>query len=251
MSRLASLFSLFLLIPAAGCGAQETEGPAFLYEAYYKVGYADLPEWNRMYFEYSVPIFEALRDRGVIEGWGHWVHQTGGDYNIRMAIRTYDWNSLDVFWDEYLRRMEATIPAADLEGSMRMIRAHRDEIWDFGDISVPPGTQTSYMYAATYQYNFADTEEWNRIWGQAMTPLLRDAQAEGLLGGWVTLVHNTGGSHNFKVLFVFDEWDKIDDFTGTVLGRMAEEHPQDFQRFMALIQAHDDAIYEPVRAGGM
>ena len=54
MYRATPLLALLLLIPALDGRAQEApNGPAHLYEAYYKVGYGDLAEWNRQYFEYG------------------------------------------------------------------------------------------------------------------------------------------------------------------------------------------------------
>ncbi len=251
MYRTTSLFALLLLIPALGCGAQEADAPGHLYEAYYKVNYGDLPEWNRQYFEYAVPVLTELQASGVIEGWNQWQHQTGGDYNIRMAIRTNAWASLDTFWEEYLSRIEAATPEAESEVVAGMIQAHRDEIWDFGHVDVPEGLETSYLYASTFQYNFADGAEWYRIWEEVATPIIEQAMADGTVGGWVTLDHNTGGRHNFKVLYMFDGWDKIDDFHGKLLGTMAEQHPADFAKLMGMIGGHDDVIYVPTTQAGM
>ncbi len=251
MYRVTSLFALLLLIPAMGCGAQVAEDAAHVYEAYYKIKPGDLPEWNRQYFEYAVPVLDGLVSSGVIEGYNQWEHTTGGEYNVRMAIRTYDWNAIDTFWEEYLGQVNAASSDAESEAVSRMIQAHRDEIWDFGHVDVPEGLETAYMYASTYQYNFADADEWYRIWGDVATPLIEQAMADGHIGGWVTLDHNTGASHNYKVLFFFEDWDDIDDFTGTVLGAMEEQSPEDFRKFLSITQGHSDVIYAPTRQEGM
>lgn len=250
MKRVTILFSLLLMIPTMPCGAQQVDGPAHLYEAYYKINNADLPEWNRQYFEYAVPVLEDLRSKGVIQGFNQWQHATGGEYNVRLAIRTNDWNSVDTFWNEYLAQLQANTPEAESEAVGRMIQAHHDEIWDFAHVDVPEGLETAYMYAATYQYNFADGAEWHRIWDEVAGPIIEEAKAAGHLGGWATLDHNTGGRHNYKVLFMFEDWDHIDDFTGRVLGALAERHPVDYEKFMRMIQGHDDVIYAPTTANG-
>lgn len=250
MYRAASLFATFLVFPALALGAQEADGPTHLYEAYYKVKPADLEEWNRQFFTYAVPVLNELVASGTIEGYNQWQHTTGGEYNIRMAIRASDWNSLGAFWDDYLTKLSAATPDAESQAISRMIQAHRDEIWDMGYVNVPAGLETAYMYAATYQYNFADGAEWYRIWGDVLTPLIEEAMADGVIGGWAALDHNTGGRHNYKVLFMFEDWDHIDDFTSQVLGNMAERNPEDYQKFMSLIQGHDDAIYAPTRQAG-
>ncbi len=251
MYRVASLFALLLLLtPTFGCGAQEADGPTHLYEAFFKVNYADLPEWNRQYFQYSVPVLDDLVSRGVIEGYNQWEHNTGGEYNVRMAIRTNDWNSIDSFWSQYFEGLQASTPEAESQASAGMIQAHHDEIWNFGTINVPEGLETAYMYAATYQYNFQDESEWIRIHDEVAGPLFNQAMADGILGGWVTLGHNTGGRHNYKLLFFFEDWDHIDDFTGQVLGTMAEQTPADFEKYMSMIQGHNDVIYVPTTNSG-
>jgi hypothetical protein len=205
MYRITLLFALLLMVPTMVCEAQVAEEAAHVYEAYYKIKPADLPEWNRQYFEKAVPVLDGLVSDGVIEGYNQWEHATGGEYNVRMAIRTYDWNAIDTFWDDYLSQVQAASSEGENQAVSSMIQAHRDEIWDFGTVNVPEGLETAYMYAATYQYNFADSAEWYRIWGEVVTPLVEQAMAAGHLGGWVTLDHNTGGRHNYKVLFLFDD----------------------------------------------
>lgn len=48
-----------------------------------------------------MPILRSLREDGLIDGWGHWSHHTGGgEYNVRFAIRFYDWDDINTFWSE-------------------------------------------------------------------------------------------------------------------------------------------------------
>ena len=105
MRRTTLFLALFLFSPALDGVAQEA---AHVYEAYYKVKTGDLPEWNSYYFQYAVPVLEELRSEGVIEGWTQYQHMTGGEYNIRFAIRAFDWAAYDTFWAEYLGRTAAT-----------------------------------------------------------------------------------------------------------------------------------------------
>ncbi|UCC83802.1 MAG: hypothetical protein JSW46_02390, partial [Gemmatimonadota bacterium] len=67
----------------------------------------------------------------------------------------------------------------------------------------------------------------------------------GILGGWVRLGHHTGGPHNFKVLYMFDSWDDMDDLFQRALETMAEQHPDEWARMSEMFQAHDDAIWVP------
>ena len=242
--------ALLALAPAMPVAAQAGSAPAHIYEAYYRVSPADLPEWNRQFLKYSKPILDDLRERGAIEGWSHWLHQTGGEYNVRFTARTYDWASINTFWSEYLDRLNGAMPQDNGDVS-RLIQAHRDEIWDVVRVQVPESYEPTYMYASTYRYNFADGAEWHRIWDEVAAPVVQEAMSDGLLGGWVILSHNTGGSHNFKVLYLFDEWDHIDNFFERVIGTISEQHESDWTRVQKLTDAHDDAIWVPLRQGGM
>jgi hypothetical protein len=243
-------FSLFLLMPAGPVVAQEGVDPSHIYEAYYQVNYADMPEWNRIFNEHAVPVLQDLQTKGVIQGWSQWQHQTGGEYNIRFTARTHDWGSINTFWSQYLPQVAAR-SAEDSDAIARMIKAHHDEIWDVAYINVPEGLETAYMYAATYRHSFADSQEWNRLWNEVAAPVINQAQADGLLGGWVQLTHNTGGSHNYKVLYLFQDWDHMDDFFQFTQSTMMERHPEEFQKFGGMIQAHDDIIWAPAPREGM
>lgn len=244
MKRAALCLIGLALVSAQPLTGQEERPPAFVYEAYYQVEYADLDDWNRQYWDYSVPVLEKLQEDGVIQGWGQWQHQTGGsDYNIRFVARTYDWASLDKFWSEYLSRLQAATPEAEWEAGARMIVEHRDEIWDIEQVHVPAGAQTSYMYASTFRVNFAEMENWDRLWNEVAAPILEGAMNDGILSGWVKLSHNTGGPHNSKVLYFFDSWDDIDDLFGRLISTLAEDHPSEWARANELNRAHDDAIW--------
>lgn len=236
----------FLLPPVLqGQEAQAQEQPEHVYLAFYRIGYADLDAWNRDYWEHSVPILQDLQEEGVIEGFNQWQHDVGSEYNVRFAVRTYDWASLGTFWDEYLSRLSEANPESD----GRMIRAHRDEIWDIDEVHMSEGGEggadAPRIYASSFRYNFADSEAWNRAWSETAAPILQEAMEQGILGGWVKLSHNTGGPHNSKILYFFESWDDIDDLFGKLLGDMAEDDPEEFDRIMGLFQAHDDVIWVP------
>lgn len=52
-----------------------------------------------------------------------------------------------------------------------------------------------------------------------------EGEQEGLVGGWVRLTHHTGGNRDFKLLYMFEDRDHMDDFFRVVQTPMAEEHP--------------------------
>ncbi len=245
----ALLVSLPFLAPVPG-EAQEPQPISHVYEAYSQVNFADLEEWNRLYWEHDVPILTALRDEGLIQGWSHSQHETGGEYNVRLAIRVYDWASIDTFWGEYLSRLEEAYSAEEWERSARMTQAHHDDIWSFGQsLFADPQVDTRYMYAATFKVNFADMDEWDRLWQDKAFPIIQRAIDAGQIGGVVKLNHNTGGPHNSKILYMFEDWDQIDDFLDALLSDLGED--AELNKLFRMIEVHDDVIWAPVRQEGM
>ena len=246
MYRTVLRFAVLAFFFSTPLASQEPASPSHVYEAYFRIEYSDLDAWNQFYWEYSVPVLEELREEGLIEGWNQWQHHTGSQYNIRFAVRTYDWASISTFWAEYLSRAEAAVSAAEWEEWDRMIIEHRDEIWDIGEVNTLPDFETTHLYAAMFRVNFADIEEWDQEWSDLSATILQDAMSEGLLGGWVRLDHNTGGPYNSKHLYLFDDWDRIDDVIfERLLGSLMEEQPERWARINELFHAHDDVIWEP------
>lgn len=237
------LSSLLLVLISQVIIAQEEPADAFLYEAYYQIDRMDMDEWNRFHREESVPVLNALVDEGVIAGWGYWLHDVGDEYNVRLVIRSTSWAAFDTFWSEFGDRRSDSATAR-----ARLIQSHRDEIWNVTDASnAPGGADISYLYTSTYQINFADMDEWNRLWLEIEGPILSQAREDGLLAGWVILEHNTGGPHTSKVLFFFDDWDDIDDMFALLNETMADEHPDELETFTRLRGSdHKDLIYAPL-----
>lgn len=231
---------------SAAVPAQEERAASLVYEAFYRVDFADLEAWNRDYWEHSVPVLEALREEGLIEGWSQWEHHTGGHYNIRFAIRSYDWASINSFWDEYISRKQASMPDDQWNAWRGIIREHLDEIWRVGDSEIPDGLEVAYMYAAKFNVDFSGRDEWNDQWSGFMPDFIAAAAEDGQRVGWVRLDHDTGGPHNSKILLLFDDWDVIDDFLfDRVLGTLAEQRPELWRRLNELISTHDDIIWVP------
>ncbi len=250
MLRTVTFLALCALLWTPSLLSQDQPGPAHVYEAYYRISYADLGEYNRQYWEYSVPILTELQEEGVIQGWNQWQHHTGGQYNIRFAVRTNDWVSNQTFWAEYNSRVEDAMTAAEWDSSGRMLLEHRDEIWNIAEANVPDELATSHLYSAAFRLNVADLPEWDRIWTEVQVPIVNEAMSESILGGWVKLNHNTGGPYNSKVLYLFEDWDHIDDFLTKLLGTLAEEHPADFLKINSMFREHDDIIWVPTPSNG-
>lgn len=222
-------------------GQNDQAPPVHVYEAYYKINYADLEEWTRLFYEHSVPILEDLQEEGILEGWSLYDHYVAGDYNVRFTARTWDWNALRQFWDQYLPRLDEQAGSQD---GVDLLVAHYDEIWDIGETNVGADGPYEYMITSSFHLSFGDMDQWNAIWAEQVTPALNQAMEDGLLGGWVLLSHNTGRSENWRILYFFDEWDDVDD----LFARVYDEGDQDvIGRLDRMIQGHSDQIWRAAR----
>ncbi len=130
--------------------------------------------------------------------------------------------------------------------SAAMVDRHRDAIWDIeAEGWAEEASGATHLYASTFRVDFSDIAEWNEIWADVAVPILDETTDEGLLRGWVQLGHNTGGDHNFKILYFFTDWDDIDDFFIRFSGTLADEHPIRFARLNDMLREHDDTIWIP------
>ena len=252
MRKTPVIFAGALMFAVAPLTAQEA--PTHVYEAYYAVSGSGMSEWNRQYREYAVPVLQGLVDEGVIEGFGQYQHQTGGDeYNVRFVARTHDWASLETFWSEYLSRLREVTPDEDWDKNGRIVNRHRDEIWDIQEVHFEDAANPNYthMYASTFLVNFSDMAEFDEIYAKILVPTLEEARQEGMLVGWVKLGHNTGGPHNVKLLYFVDGWDDIDDMFMKLGGTIQEQYPSEFARLNEIMSAHDDNIWVPTSTGDM
>ncbi len=250
MLRIFTSVACALLLLAPPAAAQEAEAPApgLVYVAYFQVAYADLDDWIGDYYQYSVPVLQELQDEGVITGWGVWQHQTGVEYNWRFAVRAPEWSHFEGFWREYLGRLQERAPEV-LARDNRMIQAHFDEVWNIDEVHVPEGLDALYLYDSRFQISFAYLEEWNQRWRESVAPVLNQSMEDGILDGWVVQSHNTGGRYNWKVLYLFQEWDDMDDHFGRVMAELTSD-AYGWEQFSSMIDAHDDVIWTAVPPTG-
>ncbi len=247
MSTRLTLALVAALLAAAPAAAQEDPG-AHVYLAYFKIGYNDLPAYLELHDRVEVPLLNELVEEGVLTGFGLQTHNTGGEYNLRLAVRSNDWASLGDFWSKYLARFAERHPA-EFARSNEMIVAHTDEVWDISRSNVPQGAPVRYLYDSKFQVRFSQMDAWNAAWNEHLIPLMDKAIADGLLGGWVIEEHNTGGPDNWKVLYLFESWDTMDDFFAAFLP--AAMSNQTLLGLMgSAMQSHDDIIWETPQPPG-
>lgn len=63
--------------------------------------------------------------------------------------------------------------------------------------------------------------------------------------GWVVLGHNPGGSYNHGVVWLFDEWDKLDDFASYTSKYVTKDEAK-FTEVFSIIRDHTDIIWVSV-----
>jgi len=231
--------TVLVMVPAAR--AQEAEPATEVYVAYYKISFADMPQWIADYHEFNAPILQELVDEGMIVGFGAHMHNTGGEYNIRQALRGTEETDFDDFWAAYLSRVAERHPEASARGA-EMIQAHADEIWEIQELNVSGGG-ARYFYDAHFQLGFGDLEAWNEQWDAEVKPVLEQALANGEIAGWVEEGHNTGGRFNWKIITMFNDWDDIDEATSKLYEALPPDHAM-----WGMIRGHNDIIWETIAA---
>lgn len=221
---------------------QDQDTTNLYYVADYNIAWESILEWNKMYQDHSVPILQGLVDDGVITGWSAWMHNTGAEYNWRMVIESSTWDNLDQFWDQYL----SGYPEDVMEESGDMLTAHRDQIWDASMVKFAENvSDTKYIYEALYQVNFSNMESWNSIMQEREIPVWDKAMENDLINGYVVLGHNTGDRYNHGRVYLFSEWDTMDDFHGYIMEDILSDAKL-WNKVGSMIEAHTDAIWERV-----
>jgi hypothetical protein len=237
------LATLVLVTFTAPLVAQQSP-PSHVYFSYSKVNFADWAQWMADLAEHHTPVLDELRDDGTIHGWSAWVHHTGSEYNVMLSIRTTGWDAIDTFWGEYLGRLGERAPEA-FARAMAMTEAHYDEIWTVNEPHHVPGAAENYAYDSRFQLGFDAIPAWNAYWAEHVAPALQEAMDDGLLSGWVTLGHNSGGRFNWQVRYWFAEWQDIETFTSRLEAAMFAD-PDAFASAARSIQAHEDELWRTV-----
>ena len=176
---------------------------------------------------------------GTITGFGIHMHHTGGEYTIRQRLSGTDDTNFETAALILNTRLMESNPSGS-ERQNRMIQAHTDEVWTIGRRNVPENTGTvQYVYEAQFQVNRAELPRWSQIWEDDMYPVLERAIADDLLAGYVVLEHNTGGRFNWKILWLSETWDSIDDFEAAFFGAAPMDHPM-----WSMYTSHRDELWQ-------
>jgi hypothetical protein len=233
--RLSTLLALCSILSSPVLGQ---EAPNRIYTALYNIRYSDIPQWTEDYHEHSVPVLEAMVSEGVLNNFNVRMHHTGGEYTIRQGFIAGPDTNYETVWSTYLSRLAEADPVA-FERSNRMILAHADEIWNLDVLNIPDGADTRYMYSAMFRVNFADLQAWNQAWADDVFPGLDQAMTDGLLQGYVVQGHNTGGQYNWKIVYLYDDWDSLDDIEARIFSSVPLDRP-----IWSMFTAHRDEVWQ-------
>ena len=205
--------------------------------ASHSVRFSDIPGFAALYRGAAVPIMETLVEDGLITGFGVWMHNTGGKYNLRWHLLGMEGTDFEQAWLRITSEIAATDPGA-LEAFNRSILAHKDETWNIGLRNVESPRDAGYVYENLFQVNRADLSEWNQLWGDVL-PALDEAISDGLMRGYIVEEHNMGGEFNWKINVFFDDWDTIDDAQVVFFENIPLDHP-----IWTMALAHKDELWQ-------
>ena len=205
--------------------------------AFNNIRYSDIPAFAKLYRGTAVPIMEPLMEDGMITGFGVWMHNTGGRYNVRWHLVGMEGTNFEQAWLTINSEMAAADPGA-FEAFNRSILAHKDEIWNIGVRNVESPGDAAYVYENLFKVNRADLSEWNQLWGDVL-PALDEAISNGLMRGYIVEEHNMGGEFNWKINVFFDDWDTIDDAQVVFFENIPLDHP-----IWTMVLAHKDELWQ-------
>ncbi len=233
-------FALMMsVLIAPGLIAQNAPVNTRVYISLYNVRYGDIPEYTAFYEANTRPILESMVAEGTITGFGIRMHHTGGEYTVRQRLSGTDDTNFEAAALMLNTRLAESNPSG-VERQNRMIQAHADEVWTIGQLNVPEDTgNVQYVYEAQFQVNRAELPRWSQIWEDDMYPVLERAIADDLLEGYVVLDHNTGGRFNWKILWLHETWDSMDDFEAAFFAAAPMDHPM-----WSMYTSHRDELWQ-------
>lgn len=240
MRRLALLLATVSLLLAPNPTVAQSDSPR-VYMMFFQVDFPDIPAWIEIHRQHEVPILDSLVEEGTLLAYDLWVHDTGGEYNVRYNFVAPNWDALGDFQEALYQRMDPGV----WEKWFSMIRKHTDEIWAISASDIPEGGSMSpVVYESSFFVDFARQAEWNADFETYGRPALERAKDEGLIGAWAELHHDTGGPWNVKYVYWLDSWDAADDAFAR-MGEIQKELGRDPESGR-MIRGHVDDVWRTV-----
>ena len=129
MKKLTQLLTVFLVffVAVGNNSAQEADTP-LLVVSFQKIKMADMQAANKLINENFAPILNSLVDDKMLLSWGFFNHAWGDEWNANVWYTVKDMASFDVFWEEYMNRINDK--QADAWKTLRgYIQEHKDNIY--------------------------------------------------------------------------------------------------------------------------
>ncbi len=244
MRRLVPILVLASALLAPPPAVAQSDQPR-VYMMYFTVDIPDIPKWIDNYQRKEVPLLDSLKEEGRLMAYDVWVHDTGGEYNLKYNFVLSNWNAIGDFMDAYYSRLD---PDAVTEWLSTM-REHTDEIWMLGDSHIPEGGSDSpVMYESSFHIDWSKQGEWGADFMKNGKPALERAMDGGPLVAWASLHHDTGGPWNVKYVYWVESWDQIDDLL-MMLGEARQQSGMDVESLRA-VRAHADNVWRSVPRSG-
>lgn len=244
MRRLVLLLLPLLMLFAPNPATAQTDVPR-VYMMYFQVDLEDLPKWIENYEQHERPLLDSLEAEGALMNHDFWLHNTGGEYNVRYNFVVRSWGAIEDFLNAYYPRVDPGIA----EEWSSMIVQHTDEIWRIGDTNIPDGGSDSpIIYESSSLVDYGEMEQYVAGFETYGKPALDRAVEEGLLQGWAELRHDTGGPWNVRMIYWLDSWDAADDALMRV-GEIRQELGEDWEGG-PMIRSHADNVWQSVPRSG-
>lgn len=244
MRPLVLLLAAALLLVAPPRLAAQSDAPR-VYEMYFQVGFADVPAWIEAHRQREVPLLDSLVAEGTLNGYAFWLHDTGGEYNVRYNFVVANWNGLGALFDAYYARLGAD----GMEEWLAMVDRHVDQIWMINDGNIPAAVADApVVYESSFEIDSGQQAQWNEDFAAHGKPALERAMEEGLITGWAELHHDTGGPSTVKYVYWLDSWDATDD----AMARIAEIRTELGQEMESgrMIRSHSDNVWRTLPRAG-
>jgi len=218
---------------------QTNPGATRISIASHSVRFSDIPAFAALYRGAAVPVMANLVEDGMITGYGVWMHNMGGKYNLRWHLAGMEGTNFEQAWTEVITGIDAVDPEG-LEAFNRSVLAHKDEVWNLGERNLESPADASYVYENLFKVNRADLPRWNELWADVL-PALDGAISDGLMRGYVVEEHNTGGEFNWNLVVFFDDWDTIDDAQVVFFENIPLDH-----EIWTMAIAHKDEVWAQI-----
>jgi len=192
--------SLFVGLISVACIAQEEEeeqeGPiGYAYVTYNvcKVGSQD--HADEVFKKFEAPVYDALVEEGVINGWGWLSHHTGGQWRRAFFYQHETVDGLLDAQDAMGKRFDAMDLGDDADRADDC-PAHDDYIWAVDLVGGDPEAGRADAGLSVYYICNESTEERaDELFESTFAPLLNKAVADGKLASWSWLSHFIGGKY--------------------------------------------------------